>query len=93
MSRPRFTYTRMEMLYSVTELSSFKPGPPCQSPALSLRGGANGGGRSGVHRVMEDDVIPAYGRQRVGAAVEPTHTFDKVLVSPVSQSAAEDTFF
>ncbi|KAG7219263.1 hypothetical protein INR49_019211 [Caranx melampygus] len=56
-----------------------------------IRGGAGSGSSSGsVHCVMQDDVIPAYGCQGVGATVEPTHTFDKVLVSPISESAAED---
>lgn len=54
---------------------------------LGLRGGV---GSSGSHRVVKHKVIPAYGCDSVGATVEPAHTFDKVLVSPISKSTAEE---
>lgn len=36
--------------------------------------------------VVKHEVIPAYSREPVGITMKPTHTFSKVLVSPISES-------
>lgn len=48
---------------------------------------------SRIHRVVKYLVIPANGCESVGATVEPTHTFDKILVSPISKSAEKYMIF
>lgn len=56
---------------------------------LGLQGGV-GSTSSLTHRVVKHKVIPAYGCESAGATMEPAHTFDKVLVLPISKSAKEE---
>lgn len=54
--------------------------------------GLSGVGSSSIrtHRVVKHKVIPSYSCESVGAALEPAHTFHKVLVLPISKSTEEE---
>lgn len=41
--------------------------------------------------MVKHKMIPAYSREGIRATLEPAHTFDKVLVSSVSKSTAEES--
>lgn len=68
---------------------------PCSSKVCGHLFGLWGVGSpsSRIHRVVKYLVIPAYGCESVGATVEPTHSFDKILVSPISTSTEEYMIF
>lgn len=70
--------------------SIFKPSKVCEH-LFGLQG--VGSPSSRIHRVVKYLVIPANGCESVGATVEPTQTFDKILVLPISKSAEKYMIF
>lgn len=62
----------------------------CEEP-LCLHGGV---GRSvgRPHRVVKHQVVPAHGREGVGAALKPADVIHKVLVPTISESAHDRGF-